>query len=81
MKDPFPNMSSYKPQRQWLPPPPGGFRPRKPKPGKKPGKRRSRETGEVRRLAPGLSQAGVIIVGVALAVVVVLLVIIVLTRL
>jgi hypothetical protein len=77
MPEPFPNLSSYRPQRRWLPPPPGGFRPRKPKRGKKP----SREAATFRRLEPGLSRAGVIVMGVALAVVAVLVVIIAATRL
>lgn len=81
MPEPFPNLSSYRPQRRWLPPPPGGFRPRKPKRGKKPGKKPGREAATFRRLEPGLSRAGVIVMGVALAVVAVLVVIIAVTRL
>jgi hypothetical protein len=80
MKDPIPNLSSYKPQRRWLPTPPGGWQPDKPRPDQKPGKKPGRQTGMVRRHASGLSQAGVIIMGVALAAVVVVVLVIALTR-
>jgi hypothetical protein len=81
MRDPIPNLSSYKPQRRWLPDPPGG-RPRdKRKPPKKRSKRRSREAAAFLRLAPGLSEAGVIIMGVAVVAVTVLVVILAMSRL
>jgi hypothetical protein len=81
MPDRFPNLSSYRPQRAWLPEPPGGVPRHKPKPGKKPSKRRSRQAAIFRRLAPGLSRAGVIVMGVVLAAVVGLFVIIAVSRL
>jgi hypothetical protein len=75
MPDPIPNLSSYKPQRRWLPNPPGG-RPHKKPARKKLSERQRRKAATVQRLAPGLSRAGVIIMGTVLAVVVVLVVII-----
>jgi hypothetical protein len=63
----------------WLPPPPGGFRRRKPKRDKR--RKRSRLVTAFQRQEPGLSRAGVVIMGALLAMVIALFVIVASARL
>jgi hypothetical protein len=78
MPNPAPRVSSCRPQRRWLPAPPGGFPRGKPKshqPHKQVSERRRREIAAFWRMAPGLSGAAVTVMSVVLVAVVVVFIV------